>query len=171
MMLERDLEKIKRLAEKRKGENLRFRSFLKGCDGEAIDKTVHGLLDEIAPQIECSICRNCCIALRPMLNQDDIERLSDLLGLSEEAFRERYMAPHPSGASLLQGPPCPFLDEMHCTVESALPEECREYPHLHKNKFISRLLAVIDNYAVCPIVFNVYERLKEEVGFKETPMN
>lgn len=42
-------------------------------------------------------------------------------------------------------------------------ENCISYPHLHKKDFTSRLIGVIENCSVCPIVFNVYERLKERI--------
>ena len=41
--------------------------------------------------------------------------------------------------------------------------DCRSYPHLHKKDMASRLLGVIENAAVCPIVFGVLERLKAEL--------
>jgi len=41
------------------------------------------------------------------------------------------------------------------------PNDCRSYPHLHKNDFVLRLWGVDDDSSVCPIVYNVYEKLKE----------
>jgi len=166
MELETDLEKIKRLAEKRDKENWRFRRFLKQCDNEEIDAVVHRLVEEIAPQIDCSTCRNCCIQLYPEFDHAELERLIDLLGISRDEFETRYMAQNKDGAPVIKGPPCPFLSDMCCTVDAACPEGCRDYPYLNKKDFIFRLMTVIGNYAICPIVFNVYERLKREVWFK-----
>jgi len=50
-----------------------------------------------------------------------------------------------------------------CSQYKYCPDNCRSYPHLHKNDFVSRLINVIENIAICPIVFDVYEALKEEV--------
>ncbi|MBW1737720.1 MAG: hypothetical protein JRJ69_09220 [Deltaproteobacteria bacterium] len=50
-----------------------------------------------------------------------------------------------------------------CSHYELRPEACRSFPHLHKEEFVSRLMGVIQNYAVCPIIFNVYERLKNEL--------
>ena len=63
--------------------------------------------------------------------------------------------------------PCPFLKENSCTCYTFRPSDCRSYPHLHKNDFTSRLMDVIENSSLCPIVYNMYESLKEELwGYK-----
>ena len=46
------------------------------------------------------------------------------------------------------------------------PKDCVSYPYLLKKDFTSRLMGVIGNCSVCPIVFNVYELLKDEVWHK-----
>jgi hypothetical protein len=58
--------------------------------------------------------------------------------------------------------PCPFLSGNTCTVYDVRPEDCRSYPHLRKGEFVFRLMGVVCNCAVCPIVYNVLERLKGE---------
>jgi Fe-S-cluster containining protein len=47
-----------------------------------------------------------------------------------------------------------------CNVYAARPDDCRSYPHLHKDDFLSRSVGTIENYRICPIIYNVYERLK-----------
>ncbi len=42
------------------------------------------------------------------------------------------------------------------TIETNLNE-------IKRNDFVSRLINVINNISICPIVFNVYESLKEEI--------
>ncbi|MFZ4394680.1 MAG: YkgJ family cysteine cluster protein [Kiritimatiellia bacterium] len=59
--------------------------------------------------------------------------------------------------------PCPFLSENRCRVYEHRPDTCRSYPHLQKKEFVFRLTQAVGNCSVCPIVFNVYERLKTEL--------
>ena len=44
----------------------------------------------------------------------------------------------------------------------ALYRDCRSFPHLHKRDFVFRLIQAVENCALCPIVFGVYEGLKRQ---------
>ena len=57
----------------------------------------------------------------------------------------------------------PLLSDNCCTVYDHRPDDCRSYPHLHKDEFVFRLIQAVENCSVCPIVFNVFERLKDEL--------
>lgn len=165
--IETNLEKIAFLAEKRENENYRFRTFLKGKDSEKTDKIVHEINDEISSQIDCTTCGNCCKTYMISLEKTDIARLSGFLGISDEECKNKYLeVSQEERTTIFNKIPCHFLCDNKCTVYSARPEDCRSYPHLHKDDFTSRLYGLIANYAVCPIVFNVFERLKDEMRFR-----
>jgi Fe-S-cluster containining protein len=59
--------------------------------------------------------------------------------------------------------PCGFLQEQGCSVYDSRPDDCRSFPHLHKREFRSRLIGVIENCSICPIVYNVFEGLKSDL--------
>jgi hypothetical protein len=42
---------------------------------------------------------------------------------------------------------------------------CREFPHLHKPGFNTRLFETFMHYNICPIVFHVVEKLKQALAF------
>jgi len=71
MYLETNLSKIKQKAAEREDENFRFRAFLKSKDSDKVDEIVHQLHKEITQQIDCKLCGNCCIQLKPRLNEKD----------------------------------------------------------------------------------------------------
>ena len=166
MHIETDLDCIRELAEERDDENWEFRTFLKNRDDDDIDARVHRILKEVEAQIDCAACRNCCKELRPTLDDEDIERLSQALSVSPEEFRRQYVKKSEMGGLVLRGLPCPFLKDNRCSVEAHRPEDCRGFPYLHKDGFTHRLMGVVSNYAVCPIVFNVYEQLKDELDWR-----
>jgi len=161
-----DPERVRQLAAQREDENWRFRSFLKAADLSIrrIDSIVHRHYEDVRAQIDCTKCGNCCKEVGPLLSRADILRLAAAVGSPEPAFVERYVKPaEEKKRFLFKGLPCPFLQDNRCSVYDSRPRDCRSYPHLHKREFVFRLMAVVANCSVCPIVFNVYELLKAEL--------
>ncbi|MCP4349142.1 MAG: YkgJ family cysteine cluster protein [Desulfobacterales bacterium] len=158
--METDLNRIRKLSETRKDENWKFRSFLKGHDEpDKLDVIVQKLYQQISSEIDCKTCANCCREVQPVLSREDIERFSEGLGMSVSKFENQHL----TEKFVFNQEPCPFLRNNLCENYDCRPEDCISYPHLHKEDFIFRLIGVIGNYSVCPIVFNVYECLKAEV--------
>ena len=167
MAMQTDLKHIKRMGIKKEEENLNFRAFLKQHDmlPEEIDECVHEIANEISSKIDCTKCSNCCKQIRPVLDEDDISRFALGLDIPISEFRQQYLSADEDSTSKFRFKelPCPFLKNDQCTNYDNRPTDCRSYPHLHKDDFIFRLWGVIDNYEVCPIVFNVFEQLKIEL--------
>jgi len=165
-MPEKDLSRIRQLSEEKNDENWEFRSFLKNCHGfspEEIDRLTYRLYDEIASTIDCKECANCCREMRPVLNSLDIKRFAEGLNIPVVQFKKRYLLECEGKGFWFKTTPCPFLSDNRCSQYSFRPEACRSFPHLHKKDFTSRLINVVDNYSICPIVFNVYEGLKSKL--------
>lgn len=164
--METDLIKIKKIAKRNDRENWIFRSFLKNLDmsSEEIDAIVQKIYKNVASKIDCTKCANCCKVQKPVLDRQDIEKFSKSLGLSESKFMNQYLIKgEEKGQWFFNKLPCPFLKDNLCTYYESRPKDCVSYPHLHKKEFVTRLWGVVDNYEICPIVFNVYEALKAEL--------
>lgn len=169
MKIELDLKIIKKNAEVREDENYRFRSYLKGQSGKKIDKIVHSLYSDVLEQIDCTECGNCCIELETCFEKDEIDRLTKELKIDKKEFIDQSTNHGEYGEKdkyFLNDMPCQFLKDKKCTIYSLRPEECNSYPYLHKDDFIFRLFGVIQNYEICPIVYNVYELLKRRLNFR-----
>jgi uncharacterized protein len=167
MFLELDLEKIKRFAERNEEKNWRFRAFLKFRGGGKIDRIVHELYHEISQEIDCTQCGNCCMGLSPLLTKKDVKLLANFINMPQDKFREHYTEfNHDENKLRLKENPCAFLKDNKCAVYECRPSDCRSFPHLHKREFTTRLINVLRNYSICPIVFNVYEQLKIEMRFR-----
>ena len=162
--IEIDLEAIARYGKTREDENFRFRTFLKGRNSDEIDKIVHRLNRDISNQIDCTSCGYCCLKLKPCMTDQDINRLSTWLNLSPDQIRDNFIE-NDEGEQYFNKLPCSFLNDKKCSIYEDRPEDCRSFPHLHKEGFNFRLLGVIQNYSICPIVFNVFEGLKKELNF------
>ncbi|MFN2111080.1 MAG: YkgJ family cysteine cluster protein [Anaerolineae bacterium] len=164
MYIETDLDRIKQLAEIREDENWEFRSYLKASSlsSKRLDAIVHELYAQVAAAIDCRTCANCCRAITPTPTAEEIETLAAVLQMTAEQFRTQYLYQNNDKAGRLLRP-CPLLKGNECSVYPHRPRECAAYPYLQRNDFRTRLFGVLDNYAICPIVFNVYEQLKEQL--------
>lgn len=164
--METDLGRIKKLSIEKEDENWGFRSFLKGCDipSEKIDSIVQKLYQKISSEIDCKTCANCCKEVQPVLDREDIQKLSKGLGISAVQFKDQYLVKDKNSEKYrFNQKPCPFLKVNLCSYYAYRPKDCISYPHLHKSDFIFRLINVIRNYSICPIAFNVYEYLKGKI--------
>ena len=160
-----DIDRIKQLSEQNDDDNWKFRSFLKmvDLDMDEVDAIVHRHYEDVASQIDCCACANCCRTMVPILSRADIVRMASALNMSEDEVVRDYLKPaEERGSFTFRSAPCPLLEGNRCTIYEARPENCRGYPHIQKDEFLTRLIGVIENCSVCPIVFNVYERLKAE---------
>jgi hypothetical protein len=103
-------------------------------------------------RFRCRRSGNCCA--RPegvvRVTPDDVARISAHLGMSEAAFRSRYVAA--SGDRLADGlgPRCVFLAEgrhASCTIYAARPERCRSWPFWDEHRDPAALAAAA---RICP---------------------
>jgi Fe-S-cluster containining protein len=167
MKVEIDLEKIKLIGKEKEEENWKFRSYLKGLDIEEdeLDKIVHEINNVVTAQIDCTKCANCCKVFDPILDAEDVVKLSTSLRMNIDEFKTAYLleSKEEENCYNFNKVPCPFLKNNKCTVYENRPKVCESYPHLHKEEFWTRLMGVVQNYSICPIVFNVYEELKKEL--------
>lgn len=167
-----DPKDLKRLARGKEDQNWRFRQFLKFQDKlseKQLDQLVYEIADSVESTIQCTRRGQCCKELKPNLSQSDQQRLADGLGMTVAQLRTQYLDhTKEEGKSVWQikGPPCIFHRDNKCSVYAHRPENCREYPYLHKPGFNERTWDMIERTFTCPIVFDVIEELKKRLGFR-----
>ena len=161
--VETDISKVKELSKRKENENWEFRAFLKESDisSEETDRIVKELYAAISLKIDCAKCANCCREMHPLLDDEDIEKLSAGSGLTAAQFKKQYLIKYEEyGKFAFKAKPCPFLENNRCKCYEYRPKDYQSYPHLNKDDFVFRLIEVVQSCSVCPTVFNVYERLK-----------
>jgi len=149
-------------------DNYRFQNFLtervEWSDWK-LDEVVYKISEKIAAQIDCTACANCCHTIPPSLMKEDISRLAERLELTTKEFEKRHTIINSSGDREMASLPCPFLKEKMCSVYTDRPEDCRDYPHLNVSRVRTRMHSIIANAAICPIVFNTLEELKQRLNW------
>ncbi len=143
-----------------------------GHDDAALDSLVSRIAEEVAAAVDCTQCGNCCrmpIGLEP----GDVPGLAAALGVTPQVAIER-LVDHEGGQPLgewavMRGVPCPLLrdspGDARCTIYPHRPAACRAYPALVPDfRWLYDVLAA--DAGLCPIVYNVIERLKLAMGWR-----
>lgn len=121
--------------------------------------------DEVFEEIDCLDCANCCKTTSPMFFDRDIERLASHLNMSDKEFEERYLYQDGDGIMALKETPCPFLGEdNYCSVYSARPKACREYPHTNQRKMVNKLKLAEKNASICPAIEPILQRVSASIS-------
>lgn len=163
-MMITDLEYIKKTAQEKETENLLFRKKLIHIPYPEVDKIFHTIVKEVEQQIDCTQCGNCCKELEPEVSDEEIHQLARLKEISVEAFKKMYIGIEPdTGIQFMKAKPCIFLKDKMCSIYPNRPSSCRDYPHLHHERIKFRMKRIMEQYSVCPIVFNSIEALKKQV--------
>jgi Fe-S-cluster containining protein len=165
-MIEIDLNHIAEQAKQRKDENSLFRTYLKKNFSDKTDKIVESIYKQVVAEIDCTQCGNCCNTLEPCIEQREIPPLAAALGIKTPDFEKVYTEKDETfGISTIKSP-CVFLKDKKCMVYDNRPYDCVEFPNITTSDFIFRMYEMLENYGICPIVFNVVEKLKDEVNFE-----
>ena len=101
------------------------------------------------------------------ITPEETVSLATHLQMDIETVKEKFIEISEQGKMIINTIPCHFLGGTSCTIYENRFNECREFPHLHKKDFITRLFGTLMYYAMCPIIFNVVETLKEELNYQQ----
>lgn len=164
-----DLVQIRRMGEKNRTENLRFRRWLKSHN--FVERQFRRAAEEVQDAIDCRECAECCRVTEVQLVERDVEHLARFLGLSPQKFLEEYTMRNGDNELILRrtdSAGCVFLDGNECTVYEARPGNCEKFPHLLRGSgsLESRMWDMVDRATYCPIVFNWMEEVKGLTKFR-----
>lgn len=161
--------KVKFTAKKKLNENMKFCMFLKcNADESELDQQFLRLHNELFANYDCSRCRNCCKMYSGTVPEKDLERDALYLNMSKEEFLDKYLVKQDFSEDYqTKHKPCDFLETNgECRLGECKPENCRKYPYTDQPERLQSLYSVLDAVEVCPIAFEIYERLKQEYGFR-----
>ncbi len=161
-------EEVMTVAKQKEDENLKFRRFLKNrADSEDLDKHFLRLHRELFANYDCTSCRNCCKYLSATIAEWDIPKMAHHLSISEEEFCTTFLKRGDCHEWASKTTPCSFLNtDGFCMLGNCRPEGCRTFPYTDKPERLESLLSVLNAVSVCPVAYEIWERLKDEYGFR-----
>lgn len=162
-------QNVKTEANKREAENMKFRSYLKShADESKLDKQFLRLHNELFKDYDCKKCRNCCTMYQGSIPEEDIADAAKQLNISQEQFIDFFLQREAEfGDYLTKHQPCDFLDhDGECKLGECKPDNCKNYPYTNQPERLESLYSILNVVAVCPVAFEIYERLKIEYGFR-----
>ena len=164
-----DLVQIKRLGEKQREENGRFRAWLKRHN--FVERRFKKIAQDVEDATDCTACANCCRVATTQVTERDVEHLARFLRVKVADLLRDYTDDTEEEGRILKRNEngCVFLDGNLCSVYEARPGTCEHFPHLVKGNgsLLSRMWHMPDRAVYCPIVYNTLEQFKAETGFKK----
>ena len=163
--------KLSFYTKKNKAQNYRFRSWLKfHADPEDLDQRFLRLHRELFAGYDCSRCRNCCKQYYVAVPKSDIESDAAALGMSVTDFITKYLQDQMDEVEQTystKNKPCDFLQEDgSCLLGDHKPENCKMYPFTDQPDRMGSVLSFLHTISICPVAYEIWERLKKEYGFR-----
>ena len=87
--------------------------------------------------------------------------------MNAENFIKTYLQKDEYGIEYItKNTPCDFFVDNQCLLGECKPKSCANFPHTNQPERLWSLLSFIENVSVCPIAYEICERLKQEYNFK-----
>ena len=113
---------------------------------------------------DCLDCANCCKTMSPTYTNKDVKRISAHLGMTDKAFREKWLYKDKTGDWMNVKQPCQFLDlkTNMCDIYAVRPRDCAGFPHHNKRKMVEYMHMYKQNIEYCPATYRVVEFIMEK---------
>ena len=115
---------------------------------------------------DCLDCANCCKTMSPTYTRKDIQRISAHLGMTQKAFREKWLYKDKTGDWMNVKQPCQFLDlkTNMCDIYAVRPRDCAGFPHHNKKMGADYMHMYKQNIEYCPATYRLVENIMEKAA-------
>jgi len=147
----------------------RIKSFLTRLENKplrGLDKLTSEADKESWKRTDCLDCANCCKTMSPTYTKKDVKRIAAHLGMTEKAFREKWLYKDKTGDWMNVKQPCQFLDlkTNMCNIYAVRPRDCAGFPHHTKKKMVEYMHMYKQNIEYCPATYRVVEYIMEKAS-------
>lgn len=160
-------EEIEYRAAQVEEENYAFRTYLKmHADSDKLDQQFLELHKELFSSYDCNSCRRCCKKYHGEIKKSDVGNIAASLEMEPDRFISEYLVENEEDTYKTKNAPCDFLQsDGSCLLGENRPESCKAFPYTDRPDRMGSLLSIVQNATVCPVVFEILERLKKEYHF------
>jgi Fe-S-cluster containining protein len=160
-----NLRSFKQIVRHQRRRLKRFLTGLQKHPPRGLDKIKLEADHQVWKEVNCLDCANCCKTMSPTYTKKDIQRISKHLGMSEKAFREKWLYKDRTGDWLNKKQPCQFLDlkTNMCNIYEVRPSDCAGFPHHTKKKMTDYMHVYKQNLEYCPATYSLVEKMMERV--------
>jgi hypothetical protein len=159
-----DIAGLGLLAASHKAETLAALKKLRKYSDNKVDMLFQTAHEQEFASFNCLDCANCCSTISPIVSYNDVERMAKALRKRPASIVEEYLKVDSDGDYVFRSTPCPFLmSDNYCSIYASRPKACREYPHTNRRRMKQIFEITLRNTFVCPVVFRVVERIKEQL--------
>lgn len=160
---------LRSFKQKARHAKTKMRRFLSGkvdkMHPSQADKKISALAPAVWKEVDCLGCANCCKTMTPTFNKGDIKRISAHLGMTEDAFKEKWLYQERGGDRdwMNKKQPCQFLnlEDNKCSIYEVRPDDCSDFPHFHK-KYKDYGYIHKQNVEYCPATYKLVEKMMEK---------
>ena len=101
------------------------------------------------------------------ITTDEVKKVAEYLKMEEPQFVQTYLEKDETeGTYLTKNKPCDFLQKNgECLLEECKPDGCKKYPYTDQPGRLGSLYGMLDAIAVCPVAYEIWERLKKIYNF------
>jgi Fe-S-cluster containining protein len=121
---------------------------------------------EVWEHTDCLDCANCCKTMSPTYTRKDIRRISRHLGMTESAFKEKWLYKDRTGDWMNVKRPCQFLDlgTNLCSIYAVRPGDCAGFPHHATKRMNADYMHMYkQNIEYCPATYRLVEKMMERL--------
>lgn len=155
-------ETLRNRAKQQKNANKKLANRLKKVNPRTLDEVVHYWHHRKFTEADCLECANCCKTISPIVISQDITRIARHLKTKPASLIAQYFVIDEDDDYVFRTQPCPFLgSENYCSIYEHRPRACRDFPLTDRTKFFQALDLSVKNTAICPVVFEIFQELRE----------
>lgn len=162
-----DLASLRQKAQQKRKQHEKWVAKIKSRTPKHLDQYINEKHHQLFENIDCLECANCCKTTSPLLLQSDIITIAAHLKMKPGDFIQKYVIMDEDGDFVFHQTPCPFLgQDNYCSIYEVRPKACKEYPHTQQRKQLSIIEITLENVAICPAVFRIFDEIEREFEVK-----